>query len=189
MTYLSRAMFALFALFLLAGQAFAQDILVVDMQKVYSDSRVGQYITSQMKSMASSDEATLKSRASSLESTAKSLEAQTKGLNAQQLQTNTGLVTQIQDFYKRQGELAKEGQKRSAELQLTQAKARAEVNKTLKTIFDQIAREKGASAILEKGAVLYVPNSSGADITATVIQRLDSQMTSVSVTRQSIPTR
>ena len=188
-TRITQAILVLFAMFALAGQAFAQDILVVDMQKVYADSKVGKHIQGRMKSFASTDEATLKSRASSLEATAKSLESQTKGLDANALKANTSLVTQIQDFYKRQGELAQETQKKAAELQLTQAKARAEVNKRLKTIFDQIAREKSASAIMEKGAVLYVPNTSGADITSLVIQRLDSQMTTVAVSRQALPQR
>ena len=189
MTYMTRAFLAFFALFMLTGQAFAQDILVVDMQKVYAESSVGKHINNQVKAFASSDEATLKSRMSSLESSAKSLEAQAKGLDANALKANPALVSQIQDLYKRQGQLQRDTQKKAAELQLTQAKARAEVNKRLKTIFDQIAREKQASAILETGAVLYVPNSSGADITQTVISRLNSQMTTVSVTRQSIPTK
>ena len=184
---LKKAALAAAAFVAMTGQAFAQDILVVDMNKVYADSKVGKYITSQMKTLASSDEATLKSRASSLEATAKSLEGRVKGKDITAIRADTSLTTQLTDFQKRQGELARDAQIKSAELQYTQASARAEVNKRLKGIFDSIARERNASAILEQGAVLYLPNSSTADITSTVIQRLDGQMTTVSVARKSLP--
>jgi len=186
---MTRLFITFFAVVMTAAPAFAQDILVVDMQRVYAESKVGKHITSRMKAMASTDEATLKSRATSLEATAKSLEAQTKGLDQNALRANTGLVSQMQDFYKRSGTLQQDTRKKSAELQLTQAKAQVAVNQKLKGIFDTIAREKKAQAILEKNAVLYVPNTSGADITNLVIQRLDGQMTTVSVARQALPTK
>ena len=189
MTYFTRILAVALLALAAAAPAFAQDILVVDMQKVYADSKVGKHIASRMKSLASSDEATLKSRATSLEATAKSLQTQVKGKDMNAIRADSGLTSQLTDFQKRQAELAQSAQKTQVELQLTQAKAQSEVNKKLKGIFDQIAREKSAAAILEKGAVLYVPNSSSADITSLVIQRLDGQMTTVAVTRQSLPTR
>ena len=189
MTRLYIKLLAVALMLLSAAPAFAQDILVVDMQRVYGESKVGKHITSRMQALASSDEATLKSRATSLEATAKSLEAQTKGLDQNALKANAGLVSQVQDFYKRSGTLQQDTRKKAAELQLTQAKAQVEVNKALKGIFDTIAREKSASAILEKNAVLYVPGSSGADITSLVIQRLDARMQTVAVSRQALPTK
>lgn len=167
----------------------AQDILVVDMNKVYADSKVGKHIASRVQSLAASDEATLKSQANSLEATGKSLQGQLEGKDMASIRQNASLTSQITDFQKRQGKLAQDAQKKQVELQLTQAKAQGEVNTRLKSIFDQIAREKNASAILDKSAVLYVPNSSSADITNIVVQRLDSQMTTVAVNRQSIPTQ
>ena len=182
--------FSLFAASLgVASTASAQDILVVDMQRVYSESKVGQHINARVKAFADSDSATLQSRASSLEATGKSLQSQVQGKDVSAIRSNTALTSQLTDFQKRQSELARDAQKRSAELQLTQAKARSEVNTRLRTIFDQIARERNASAVLEQGAVLYLPNSSSADITSTVIQRLDGQMTTVAVSRQSLPTQ
>ena len=186
-----RLLVAGLVLFLAATTAFAQSggILVVDMQKVYADSKVGKYVSGQVKSLASTDEATLKSRASSLESTAKSLEAQTKGLDANALKANTTLVSQIQDLYKQQGQLAQEAQKKQAELALTRNKALGNINTQVKSILEQIATERRATAVLESGSVLFMPNGSNADITSLVVQRLDQRMTTTSVARQSLPTR
>ena len=186
-----RLLLAGLALFLAATTAFAQSggILVVDMQKVYADSKVGKYVTTQITSLASTDEATLKSRASSLETTAKSLEAQTNGLDANALRSNTTLVSQIQDLYKRQGELAQEAQKKQAELALTRNRALGNINTQVKSILEQIATERSATAVLESGSVLFMPNGSNADITSLVVQRLDQRMTTTSVARQRLPTR
>ena len=186
-----RLLLAGLVLFLAATTAFAQSggILVVDMQKVYADSKVGKYVTTQITSLASTDEATLKSRASSLETTAKSLEAQTNGLDANALRSNTTLVSQIQDLYKRQGELAQEAQKKQAELALTRNRALGNINTQVKSILEQIATERSATAVLESGSVLFMPNGSNADITSLVVQRLDQRMTTTSVARQSLPTR
>ena len=54
----------------------------------------------------------------------------------------------------------------------------------MKTIIDQIARERNADVVLEKQLVIY---GEPADITSTVLARLNSQMTTVPVTRERLP--
>lgn len=185
-----RTAIAAAALAFAAMPAMAQSgILVVDMQKVYSDSKVGKHITSRMKSLAATDEATIKSQASSLESTMKSLRPQLEGKSQQDILSNASLKTQLESFGKRQGELQSTARKKQAELALTRNKALGTVNTQVKSVLEQIAKERGAAAVMEAGSVLYIPDSSSADITATVIQRLDQRMTTTPVTRQSLPTR
>ena len=178
------------ALLFAAVPAMAQSgILVVDMQKVYADSKVGKHVTSRMKALAATDEATIKSQASSLDSTMKSLRPQLEGKSQQDILANASLKSQLESFGKRQGELQVTARKKQAELTLTRNKALGTINTQVKSVLEQIAKERGAAAVMEAGSVLYIPNSSSADITTTVIQRLDQRMTTTPVTRQALPTR
>ena len=54
----------------------------------------------------------------------------------------------------------------------------------MKIIIDQIAQERNADVVLEKSLVIY---GGPADVTDTVISRLNSQLTTVPVTRERLP--
>ena len=180
-----RAVLGCAAAFLASASAFAQStILVVDTAKVYNDSSVGQHITRQVKSMASTTESQLKAQASPLESRSKSLQAQTSGKTAQQVLQDASLKSQIESFQKDTVKLQQDTIIAQCELQITEAKARQLVTAKMKTIIDQIARERNADVVLEKQLVIY---GEPADITSTVLSRLNSQMTTVPVTRERIP--
>ena len=174
------------ALALIASTAaFAQStILVVDTAKVYNDSSVGQHITRQVKSMADSTTSQLQAQASPLETRQKSLKTRTDGKTSQQILQDAGLKSEIQSLQKDSYKLQQDMAIAQRELQITEAKARQLVNAKMKSIIDQIARERSADVVLEKQLVIY---GEPADITATVTQRLNSQMTTVPVTRERLP--
>lgn len=165
--------------------AFAQStILVVDTAKVYNDSAVGNHITRQLQSMASTTETELKAQATPLETRQKSLKLRTDGKTNDQILGDAALVSQIQTLQKDAVKLQQDMQIAQRELQLTEAKARQLVTAKMKTIIDQIARERNADVVLERQLVIY---GEPADITTTVLARLDSQMTTVPVTRERLP--
>ena len=168
-----------------SASAFAQStILVVDMGKVYNESSVGKHIERQLKSMASTSESQLKAQSSPLESRAKSLKTQTDGKTTQQVLGDAALKSQIEQLQKDTVKLQTEAAYTQRELQITEAKARQLVAAKLKTIVDQIAKERNADVVLEKQLVIY---GEPADITSTVLSRLNSQMTTVPVTRERLP--
>ena len=70
------------------------------------------------------------------------------------------------------------------ELKITEAKAIGQINQRLKTIINQIAKERNADVVLEKSLVIY---GGPADVTDLVISRLNSQLTTVPVTRERLP--
>jgi outer membrane protein len=165
--------------------AFAQStILVVDTSKVYADSKVGQHISRQVKSMADSDTAILKSQASPLETSSKNIQIKTDGKTQQQVMGDAALVSEIQNFQRNMAKLQQDGAIKRAELEQTEIKARRIVEAKLATILEDIAKERNADVILERQLVIY---GAPADITATVVSRLDAAMTTVPVTRVTIP--
>ncbi|GLQ23422.1 hypothetical protein GCM10007853_12960 [Algimonas ampicilliniresistens] len=165
--------------------AFAQStILVVDTAKVYNDSSVGQHVTRQLKTMAETTGTQLKAKADPLQSRGKTIEVAVDGKSQQQVLADAALKSQILTYQKDTQALQQEMAIAQRELQMTEGKARQLVNAKIKSIIDQIAKERNADVVLERQLVIY---GEPADITTTVLARLNSQMTTVPVTRERLP--
>ncbi|WP_409433671.1 OmpH family outer membrane protein [Litorimonas sp. RW-G-Af-16] len=168
-----------------SAAAFAQStILVVDTQRVLRDSEVGKHIARQLETISKSMDAEFKAKASPLESQAKSLEAQLKGKTAQDLQGNTALQQQIKNFQADQLKVREDGAYKQRELQITEAKAVQQVQTKLRDILKALVAERNADIVLERSLVIY---GDPADVTDTVISRLNSQLRTVPVTRERLP--
>jgi len=165
--------------------SFAQStILVVDTAKVYNDSSVGQHVTRQLKSMAETTGTQLKAKADPLQTRGKTIEVAVDGKSQQQVLADAALKSQILTYQKDTQALQQEMAIAQRELQMTEGKARQLVNAKIKSIIDQIAKERNADVVLERQLVIY---GEPADITTTVLARLNSQMTTVPVTRERLP--
>lgn len=169
-----------------AGTSFAQStILVVDTQKVLKDSLVGQHVARQLETIYTSAQSEMKAKATPLETKGKSLQAQLKSKGSMEnVRADAGLTAQLQSFQTDQQKLQVEEYYTTNELKITEQKAITLVSKRVKTIIDQIAQERNADVVLEKSLVIY---GGPADVTDTVISRLNSQMTTVPVTRERLP--
>jgi len=169
-----------------AGTSFAQStILVVDTQKVLKDSIVGQHVARQLEAIYSSAGTEIKAKRSPLETKAKSLQAQLKTkTSVEELRSDASLQAQAKSLQADQQKLQVEQLYTERELKITEAKAIGQINQRLATIIQQIAKERNADVVLEKSLVIYgVP----ADVTDLVISRLNSQLTTVPVTRERLP--
>lgn len=169
-----------------AGTSFAQStILVVDTQKVLKDSIVGQHVARQLETIYTSASSEMKAKSSSFESKAKSLQAQASSkTSVEELRADASIVAQVQSLKTDQQKLQVEEYYTQQELKITEAKALGQVSKRLKVIIDQIAKERNADVVLEKSLVIY---GGPADVTDIVISRLNSQLTTVPVTRERLP--
>jgi len=180
-------LFAGFALAVaFAGVSFAQStILVVDTQKVLKESIVGQHVARQLETIYTSASSEIKARRSPLETKAKSLQAQASSkTSVEELRADASLRAQAQSLQTDQQKLQVEEYYTQQELKITEAKALGQVSKRLKVIIDQIAKERNADVVLEKSLVIY---GGPADVTDLVISRLNSQLTTVPVTRERLP--
>jgi outer membrane protein len=167
--------------------AFAQStILVVDTAKVYNDSSVGQHIERQIASMATTTQTQLQAKQSPLETRGKSLMTQMDGKTREQIASDTALVSQIQKQQKDEMQLQQEAAIAQREIQVAKLKAVQLVDAKVSSIIKKIVEERNADVVLDRANVIYgVP----ADITATVVSRLNSEMTTVPVVREKLPTQ
>ena len=168
-----------------AGTSFAQStILVVDTQKVLKESIVGQHVARQLETIYTSASSEIKARRSPLETKAKSLQAQAGTRSAEALRADASITAQVQSLKSDQQRLQVEQYYTQQELKKTEENALGEVSRRLKTIIDQVAKERNADVVLEKSLVIY---GGPADVTDVVISRLNSQLTTVPVTRVRLP--
>lgn len=185
------AAFTAAVFFAMSASAFAQTkILVVDTGKVIQDSTVGKYAEGQLNSIGKSMQAEIKRAASPLESKSKTIKTAIEGKKSvaeiqQTFKARPDLQKQLQELEVGKRKMAQESQVKSYEFTATERKAYMQIAKKVQTIIDQVARERGADLVLEKTATLYAGSS--VDITSTVLSRLNSQMTTVSVTRERMP--
>lgn len=176
---------------MMSANALAQSkVLVVDTAKVIRDSTVGKYAESQLNAIGKSMESELKAQTSPLETKSKTLKTALEGKKTmaeinQTLQARPDLQQAMKDVQTGQAKIAQESKIKNVEFSVTERKAFASIAKKVKEIIDQVAVERGADIVVDKNSVIY--NSSAVDVTQTVLSRLNSQMTTVSITRERLP--
>jgi len=173
------------AAILFSTSAYAQStILVVDTTRVLRESDVGKHIDRQMASIKTSVESELKAKASPLEAQQKSLKAQYGTQSPQVLQNDTSFKQKLTNFQKEGQKFQIEQRYVDAELKVTHQKAVSKVQERLRIILKDIVTERNADVVLERSLVIY---GDPADVTDTVISRLNSQLKTVPVTRERLP--
>lgn len=172
---------ALFA----SATAFAQStVLVVDTGKVYADSQVGQHIERQITSMATTTKSQLEAQGSPLQTRGKSLMTQMDGKTRDQIAGNAALVSQLQQQQKDEQKLQQDAAIAQRELQIAKLKAVQLVDAKVSSIIKKIVEERNADIVIDRANVIY---GAPADITTDVISRLNAQMQTVPVTRETLP--
>ena len=110
---------------------------------------------------------------------------------AQQLQQSAATLseadrnTRIQALQTRDRELQQLQQTRANELRYTQAVQAEAINTAAQPIVIAVYQERGCGVLLNDGAVGYI--NPAMDITATVVQRLDTQLPTLSFNRMPVP--
>jgi len=185
-------MFISVAIIAMPSAAMAQSrVLVVDTAKVVRDSIVGKYAGTQLSAIEKSMESELKTQASPYQSKTQTLNTAFEGKKTlaeinQTLQARPDLQQVMKDVQQGEARLEQELKIKSVEFQRTEQKTYAAIAGKVREIIDQVAVERGADVVLDKNAtVVYV--SGAVDITDTVLSRLNSQMTTVPITRERIP--
>ena len=149
------------------------------------ESIVGKHVARQLETIYSSAGSEIKARLSPLETKQKSLQAQASTKTSiEEIRADASLRAQAQALQTDKQKLQVEQYYTEQELKITQIKAVGQVSKRVETIIGQIARERNADVVIDKSQVIY---GDPADITDLVISRLNSQLTTVPVTRERLP--
>jgi len=160
-------------------------ILVVDQSRVLRDSDVGKHVKRQILSIGKQMEAEMKAQVTPIVDERTRLMAELKNMNAEALKSRPDLQRRAVGLQEKNQKSQLEAKYKQTELQITEQKALAKINEKLATIIKAIVDEKQADVVLDRSVVIFTgPN---ADITDTVISRLNSQMKTVTVVRERLP--
>lgn len=177
----------LFALVSMGSSAFAQTVLVVDSQKVISDSKVGKYVSSQIQSIESAASTEVKGKLTTVQNKAKAFGAQYDGQKQEDLAKNPAFMAQFQQIQKDEQKFKEEYAKINQEMKITRQKAIVPVMQKFADIVKSVGAERNADAVVDINSTIY--SSSTADITQTVLTKLDQQMTTTPVVRERLPNK
>jgi len=176
-----RSFAALTLSLLIVSPSWAQTILVVDTAKVVRESTVGKYMQTRLKSISTSMQADFEAKKKPVESEMTSIGSVLKTKKTQQeILQDQSLTKRIVENKQKQAVVQNDLMNKNAEMQILQKKATAEIIKKIDEIAVQIAKERNASIVIDRSSVIY---GAPADITPTVMSRLNSQMTSVAINR------
>ena len=183
--YLNRMSLVVLAGLMLAGTSAARStVLVIDQNRIMRDSEVGKHINRQLESIAKSMESEIKATTTPFESERSRLINELNAIGQEGLKSRPDLQKKAQDLAVKGQKAKTEAAYKQRELQITEAKALQQVNNKLADILKTIVAERNADIVLERSVVIY---GDGADVTDTVISRLNSQMRTVTVTRERLP--
>jgi Skp family chaperone for outer membrane proteins len=152
-------------------------IVIVNSDQIFSQSKVGQNVRSQIQSLAKKLQAESQKSEEALKIEAKNLSEQRR------LLSESDFGKKVQSFEEKQQNFQRTMQQRSQELQLGSNKARGEIEAVVRPIFADVMTAHGANILLDQSVVL----AGGVDfnVTTEVLQALDAKLTSVTV--KSVP--
>lgn len=161
------------------GAAPVARILIIDLRRAVSASKVGQSIQDQVNQLKTQAQSQLKGEADSLRKDKAALEQQAAILapdvKARKAKAFEAQVASFQKKLQERGNLIQGGM----------LKANQQVEEALGPILQGIMQERHATVLLDRSAVLLAPNA--IDVTGVAVQRLDMKMPSVKVELAPLP--
>lgn len=168
--------------FCVAGVAMPQAVLaapaptvvmVINMDVIFTQSKVGQSVNSQLQTYAKSLQAENKKGEDAIQAEAKKLSGQRALLQPADFQKKlTALQQREMDHQRKMRE-------KSQELQLGQEKARAQIQETLRPILEDIIKKNNANILVDQSVLIY--STPDRDITTEVLRRLNEKLTELTV--------
>jgi Skp family chaperone for outer membrane proteins len=181
------AAIALLGLSTVAGPAMAADaVVVVDLQRLYGESVAGKSAQAQLKSIGDNVQKELDPEAKALQTEKDATWApRFKGKSDQQaaaeLEKDPALKSKYVAYVERGNALVQKSQLRRGELQATEQAAVQAVIEAASPDVKGAMAAKGASVVLEKGAVVWATDA--VDVTADVLSRFNARVKTVPVTK------
>lgn len=155
------------------GGAPSARVLIIDIRRAIGESKVGKDIQRQAEALQQQITNELKGQKASLENEKRQLDQQTAIMAADiRARRAREFEAKVKAFQERV-------QKRGTMLEAGMYKAQAEVQQALGPILQGIMRERGATILMDRTAIMLAPNT--IDVTQVATQRLDMKMTTMKV--------
>lgn len=155
--------------------------IVIDRNRIMRDSTGGQDIANKLNAIGTTIQTELETEAAALDTEGKALETRTANMTNEAIQADTALLAQAQSFARKRQVFQAKQQVRARELQQTEQNAWAEFFSKLGPVVEEVANERGAQLVLERGSIYF--RAEALDATDTVISKMNVVAPSVTVTR------
>lgn len=166
-----------------AAEAQGTKVVIVDQQKVISESMGLKDINTKIKNIGEQINTELAPEDSALQSEGQSLNARVAGRTQEQLQADAAFVAARTAFARKSSAFQEKALIRQAELNATQQTAQAELGQAFNVALQEVLTETGADIVLDIGVTAAFQNS--VDVTDQVLAKLNQQMPTVTVSRKS----
>ena len=161
-----------------AALAQKSDVLVMNQAKVVTDSKAGQSIQSQLKTIGEAATTQLQSEGQKLQTEGAQLQQTAESLSKDDLQKRAQALAVKQQGVQRLAQI------RQAEVAQAEAAALAELSEALEPVVREIMKKKKAKMVLRRTDVAVMDDA--VDITDDVIKALDKKVTNIKVTKPDL---
>lgn len=175
-----------------AHDAFAQrnsaaSVLIINVQRVVSDSALGRDMSTKLQAVGTQ----IQQQAQAMQAEGQQIEAEdqrlataTRGMTQAQIQANTTLRPQVQQFQQRVQQFQARRQALQGDFQCTQVIALRDFQNQTTPVIRSVMQSRGAGVVIDAGSTqVFDPNM---DITNAVIQQLDQGTRTATVARHAV---
>ena len=170
-----------------SAQAQGANIVVIDQARILRESAGGQDIQRKLQAIGQTIQSELQAEQSALETEGRALEGRLANKSEEAIRADTGLVSQMQSFQRKQQAFVQKGQIRQQELAQTEQNAIAEFYSALEPVLEQVLAERGGNLMVERSSVLIAQPA--LDATTLAISKINASKPSVTVSRVRLPTQ
>ena len=161
-----------------AALAQKSDVLVMNQAKVIADSKAGQSIQAQLKTIGEAAQTQLQSEGQKLQTEGAQLQQTAESLSKEDLQKRAQALAVKQQGVQRLVQI------RQAEVAQAEAAALTELSEALEPVVREIMKKKKAKMVLRRTDVAVMDDA--VDITDDVIKALDKKVTNIKVTKPDL---
>ena len=161
-------------------------IIIVDSDRVLSESAAGKVALAELKTKNDAIQARVASARTQFGTEGEALQKQVPAQGAAPAVVQA-FQAKANDFDKRRQAAEADIQKRASDLQIARQYAIKQINDAAQPVITAIMRERGATIVLPEGATLQ--HASSLDVTADVLARLDKALPRVSTTPPAAPAK
>ena len=170
-----------------SAEAQGANIVVIDQARILRESAGGQDIQRKLQAIGQTIQSELQAEQSALETEGRALEGRLANKSEEAIRADTGLVSQMQSFQRKQQAFVQKGQIRQQELAQTEQNAIAEFYSALEPVLEQVLAERGGNLMVERSSVLIAQPA--LDATTLAISKINASKPSVTVSRVRLPTQ
>lgn len=170
-----------------SAQAQGANIVVIDQARILRESAGGQDIQRKLQAIGQTIQAELQAEQSALGTEGRALEGRLANKSEEAIRADTGLVSQMQSFQRKQQAFVQKSQVRQQELAQTEQNAIAEFYGALEPVLEQVLAERGGNLMLERSSVLIAQPA--LDATDLAISKINATKPTVTVSRVRLPTQ